>query len=35
VFSPALVDAQVFVIDLTGGGDVARKGGPASSVPTC
>ena len=27
-FSPALVDAQVFVIDVAGGGDVARKGGP-------
>ncbi len=27
-FSPALVDVQVFVIDVAGGGDVARKGGP-------
>ncbi len=27
-FSPALVDAQVFCIDVAGGGDVARKGGP-------
>ena len=27
-FSPALVDAQVFVLDVAGGGDVARKGGP-------
>lgn len=27
-FSPALVDAQLFVIDVAGGGDVARKGGP-------
>lgn len=27
-FSPALVDTQVFVIDVAGGGDVARKGGP-------
>ena len=27
-FSPALVDDQVFVIDVAGGGDVARKGGP-------
>ncbi len=27
-FSPALVDAQIFVIDVAGGGDVARKGGP-------
>lgn len=27
-FSPALVDAQIFVIDTAGGGDVARKGGP-------
>lgn len=27
-FSPALVDAQVFVLDTAGGGDVARKGGP-------
>jgi urease accessory protein len=27
-FSPALVDAQVFVLDIAGGGDVARKGGP-------
>jgi urease accessory protein len=27
-FSPALVDAQLFLIDVAGGGDVARKGGP-------
>ncbi|MBB4930233.1 urease accessory protein [Lipingzhangella halophila] len=27
-FSPALVDAQVFCLDVAGGGDVARKGGP-------
>ena len=27
-FSPALVDRQIFVIDVAGGGDVARKGGP-------
>jgi urease accessory protein len=27
-FSPALVDRQVFVLDVAGGGDVARKGGP-------
>ena len=27
-FSPALVDAQVFVLDVAGGGDVVRKGGP-------
>ncbi len=27
-FSPALVDAQLFVLDVAGGGDVARKGGP-------
>ena len=27
-FSPALVDVQVFVLDIAGGGDVARKGGP-------
>ncbi|MHA6799470.1 urease accessory protein UreG [Bounagaea algeriensis] len=27
-FSPALVDAQLFCIDVAGGGDVARKGGP-------
>lgn len=30
-FSPALVDAQLFVIDVAGGGDVARKGGPGIS----
>ncbi len=34
-FSPALVDAQVFVLDVAGGGDVARKVGPGSSGPTC
>jgi len=28
VFSPALADRQAFVIDVAGGGDVARKGGP-------
>lgn len=27
-FSPALVDTQIFLIDVAGGGDVARKGGP-------
>ena len=27
-FSPALVDTQLFLIDVAGGGDVARKGGP-------
>ncbi len=27
-FSPALVDTQLFVLDVAGGGDVARKGGP-------
>ncbi|MEU0303655.1 urease accessory protein UreG [Streptomyces sp. NPDC006175] len=27
-FSPALADAQIFTIDVAGGGDVARKGGP-------
>ncbi|MFL6088747.1 MAG: urease accessory protein UreG [Aeromicrobium sp.] len=27
-FSPALVDAQIFVLDVAGGGDVAHKGGP-------
>ena len=27
-FSPALVDVQFFVLDVAGGGDVARKGGP-------
>ncbi|WP_393916158.1 urease accessory protein UreG [Halostreptopolyspora alba] len=27
-FSPALVDTQVFCLDVAGGGDVARKGGP-------
>lgn len=27
-FSPALVDAQLFVLDVAGGGDVVRKGGP-------
>ena len=27
-FSPALVDVQVFVLDVAGGGDAARKGGP-------
>jgi urease accessory protein len=26
--SPALIDAQIFVLDVAGGGDVARKGGP-------
>lgn len=29
-FSPALVDAQVFVLDVAGGGDVVRKGGPGT-----
>lgn len=27
-FSPALTDAQIFILDVAGGGDVARKGGP-------
>lgn len=27
-FSPALTDAQIFCLDVAGGGDVARKGGP-------
>lgn len=27
-FSLGLVDAQIFVLDVAGGGDVARKGGP-------
>ena len=30
-FSPALVDAQIFVLDVAGGGDVVRKGGPGIS----
>jgi urease accessory protein len=30
-FSPALVDVQIFLIDVAGGGDVARKGGPGIS----
>ncbi len=30
-FSPALVDTQVFVLDVAGGGDVVRKGGPGIS----
>jgi urease accessory protein len=30
-FSPALVDAQLFVLDVAGGGDVVRKGGPGIS----
>jgi urease accessory protein len=28
VFSPALADAQIFVIDVAGGDDIPRKGGP-------
>jgi len=28
VFSPALADVQIFVIDVAGGDDVPRKGGP-------
>ncbi len=28
IFSPALVDAQIFVIDVAGGDDIPRKGGP-------
>jgi urease accessory protein len=28
IFSPALADAQIFVIDVAGGDDVPRKGGP-------
>ena len=27
-FSPALADAQIFVLDCAGGDDVPRKGGP-------
>lgn len=27
-FSPGLADAQIFCLDVAGGGDVARKGGP-------
>ena len=27
-FSPGLIDAQIFCLDVAGGGDVARKGGP-------
>lgn len=30
-FSPSFVDAQLFVLDVAGGGDVARKGGPGIS----
>jgi len=30
-FSPALVDTQIFVLDVAGGGDVVRKGGPGIS----
>ena len=30
-FSPALVDVQIFVLDVAGGGDVVRKGGPGIS----
>lgn len=30
-FSPALADVQIFLIDVAGGGDVARKGGPGIS----
>ncbi len=30
-FSPALIDTQLFVLDVAGGGDVARKGGPGIS----
>lgn len=30
-FSPALIDAQIFVLDVAGGGDVVRKGGPGIS----
>jgi urease accessory protein len=28
IFSPALADVQIFVIDVAGGDDVPRKGGP-------
>ena len=28
IFSPALADAQIFVIDVAGGDDIPRKGGP-------
>ena len=35
-FSPALIDAQIFVLDVAGGGDVARKkAGRGSPAPTC
>lgn len=29
-FSPSLVDTRLFVLDVAGGGDVARKGGPGT-----
>jgi urease accessory protein len=28
IFSPALADSQIFVIDVAGGDDIPRKGGP-------
>ena len=28
IFSPALADVQIFVIDVAGGDDIPRKGGP-------
>ncbi len=31
-FSPALVDAQIFVLDVAGGGDVARDGAPVLAL---
>jgi len=31
IFSPALADAQIFVIDVAGGDDIPRKGGPGIS----
>lgn len=34
-FSRGLVDAQVFVIDVAGGDDIPRKGGPGVATATC
>jgi urease accessory protein len=31
IFSPALADVQIFVIDVAGGDDIPRKGGPGIS----
>ena len=30
IFSPALADVQIFVIDVAGGDDIPRKGGPGN-----